>query len=197
MKNKKGELTTQQLVTIIILIISFVIVLFLLWRLGLDEISNKEVCHNSVILNEKSSVLSNNLDCRTTYVCISGGGNCEEFVVTNTIKVSSEEEINPIIQKEIDDCWWMFGEGKIKYLGWQFPNREVFCAICSTIKFKGVTDFNFGNNLIEVDEEYSVVTGIRENAPGNFKKSNIFEPVIVKSNEIESKVGCTDYISKA
>ena len=52
--NKKGELTTHQLVGLIILIVSFAVILFLLFRLNLGETTNKEICHNSVIMKGKS-----------------------------------------------------------------------------------------------------------------------------------------------
>jgi len=46
---KKAELTTQQIVTIIILIISFAVILFFIFRMNFGEIEKKEICHNSVL----------------------------------------------------------------------------------------------------------------------------------------------------
>ena len=51
---KRGELTSQQLVTIIILIISFAVILILIFKLNLGQESDKEICHNSVVMNSKS-----------------------------------------------------------------------------------------------------------------------------------------------
>ena len=134
-KNCKGELTTQQIVILIIVITSFAIVLFLLFRLNLGETSDKQICYNSVVLKSKGS-LGAKLDCKTNYVCISGGGKCEEITPTITIKVdiNNKEEIMKAIADEMADCWWMFGEGKFNYLGEDFGGKTS-CAICSVIMF--------------------------------------------------------------
>ncbi|HUS49866.1 MAG TPA: hypothetical protein VMV95_04085 [Bacillota bacterium] len=135
-RNKRGELTTKQLVTIIILITSFIIILFLLFRLNLGETSDKEICHNSVVLKEKSGVLTGSLDCRTSYLCISGGKNCEEISASSTIKVDhdNKSEIMGVIADEMSDCWWMFGEGEVNYGGGSLAT-SVHCAICSIVTF--------------------------------------------------------------
>ena len=136
MKNKKGELTTKQLVTMIILIVSFVIVLFLLFRLNLGETSNKEICRNSVVLKSQSALISGSLNCRTNYLCISGGGDCEEIPVTSKIEVNSKnsEEIMKSLADEMSDCWWVFGEGKVDYADAGSFERLV-CSICSIVEF--------------------------------------------------------------
>jgi hypothetical protein len=135
-KDKHGELTTKQLVTIIILIVSFIIVLFLLFKLNLGETTNKEVCHNSVILKERSGILAGPLDCRTNYLCISGGEDCEEIPTTSTIDVDSENknETMKALADEMSDCWWMFGEGKMDYIDTAAFER-VACSICSIVEF--------------------------------------------------------------
>ncbi len=136
---KKGELTTQQIVILIIVITSFAIILFLIFRLNLGETSNKQICHNSVVLKSKGGGFINKLDCKTNYVCISGGGKCEGISPTVTIKVNldNEEEIMKAIADEMVDCWWMFGEGEINYLNIELDDflPEPACAICSIVKF--------------------------------------------------------------
>src|SRR3989339_587007 len=142
--NKRGELTTQQIVGLIILITSFAVILFLLFRLNLGEISEKEICHNSVVLKGQSP--SNfdvgNLDCKTNYVCISGGEDCKDFNPTNIINININQKSEKIendtmkaIVDEMKDCWWMFGEGKINYAkGFDFTNQK-FCSVCSIVAF--------------------------------------------------------------
>lgn len=198
MLNKKGELTTQQLVTIIILIISFVVVLFLLFRLGLGEETNKDICHNSVVMKSKSFTKSEALlDCRTTYVCISEKEDCENFIPTVTVDVKTEEEIINAIQKEIDDCDWMLGGGKLDYGGfWDFDGYH--CAICSKIKFdkeiqnKYPNGINFNQETVFVDEEYSVLVKINpEGGEDEYVPANI-----IKSSEMNS-ADCGKFIHKA
>ncbi len=138
MKNKKAELTTKHIVMIIILIASFIIVLFLLFRLNLGETTNKEVCHNSVVLKGRLP-LGGPLDCRTNYLCISGGEDCEGIPTTSTIEVDpnkeeTKNETMKALADEMSDCWWMFGEGKINYVGERFSGNMA-CALCSVIEF--------------------------------------------------------------
>lgn len=134
--NKKGEMTTQQIVTLIILIASFVVILIFLFILNLGETSNKEICHNSVVLKSKGGGFVGRLDCSTNYLCISGGGECEDFTPTSTVKIdpSSKEEIMDAIVAEMADCWWMFGEGELDYMQGIFELKTA-CAVCSIIKF--------------------------------------------------------------
>jgi len=152
-KNRKAELTTQQIITLIILIVSFAIILIFIFRLNLGgEATNKEICHNSVLMKSKQS-FGGALDCRTSYVCISGGEKCEDFSATETVKVDlnkkdqngnslAKDEVMKAIAKEMADCWWMFGEGKVDYVDksiWDkiigvFKGDKV-CALCSRIKF--------------------------------------------------------------
>jgi len=142
--NKRGELTTQQIVGLIILITSFAVILFLLFRLNLGEISEKEICHNSVVLKGQSpsNFEVGNLDCKTNYICISGGEDCKDFNPTNIININInqkpekiENDTMKVIAQEMKDCWWMFGEGKINYAkGFDFTNQK-FCSVCSIIAF--------------------------------------------------------------
>lgn len=146
MENNKGELTTQQIVMLIILITSFVVILFLLFKLNLGEITDKEICHNSVVLKGKGKGIVGKLDCKTSYVCISGEGKCDGFNPTITIDVDMnpkpteyktkddliKDEIMKTIADEMADCWWMFGEGKIDYVE---IGVHYHCAICSIVKF--------------------------------------------------------------
>ncbi|GAI04522.1 unnamed protein product, partial [marine sediment metagenome] len=135
-ENKKSEITTKQIVTLIILIVSFVIILFLLFRLNLGRATDKEICHNSVVLKSAGKGLVGQLDCKTNYLCISGGGDCEGINPTTTIKVNREnkEEIMKAIADEMADCWWMFGEGELDYMRGNFLGNTA-CASCSIVKF--------------------------------------------------------------
>lgn len=61
-KNRKGELTTQQLVMLIILILSFAVILFFIFRLNLGGTTNKEICHDSVVKKNQVLFLENYLE---------------------------------------------------------------------------------------------------------------------------------------
>jgi len=136
-KSKKGELTTTQLVTIIVLIVSFVIILFLIFRLNLGQTTDAEICHNSVILRGQSKLNSGPLDCKTEYLCISGGEECADFSATEEIDVDvkNEDGIMMVLADKMAECWWMFGEGKVNYGKTEFIETEAEYAMCSTISF--------------------------------------------------------------
>jgi len=188
---KSGELTTQQLVGIIILIASFAVILFLLFRLNLGETSNKEICHNSVVLKSQSKISSGSLNCKTSYVCI--GGNCEDFISSIDVSAKTKDEIIEAIQSEIKDCWWMFGEGKIDYVGYSWKIDYLVgtnCALCSVIKFgESVEDFEFNGELISSSERYLVVTGMRG-------ENDYIESRLIKSENI-TDLKCDYFITKA
>ena len=144
---KTAELTTQQLITIIILIVSFGVLLFFIFRLNLGgDVTNKEICHNSVLMKSKSKIGGSALDCRTNYICISGGGKCEGFSATDTVEIDMggtdddrKNRIMKAIADEMADCWWMFGEGKVDYVGLDVKGTAIGgikCVLCSRIKFE-------------------------------------------------------------
>jgi len=135
--DKRAALTTQQIVILIILITSFIVVLFFLFRLNLQETTDKEICHNSVVLRGNAVVPSETvpLNCKTNYVCITEDGSCEKLPYYNyRIDVDSKEELYEALAIEMADCWWMFGEGRVNYVGTGLT-KSLHCSICSQITF--------------------------------------------------------------
>ncbi|GIU68525.1 MAG: hypothetical protein KatS3mg001_375 [Candidatus Pacearchaeota archaeon] len=135
-RNKKGELTTKQIVTLIILIVSFIVILFFIFRLNLKEKTDKEICRNSVVLRDQGKIFSGPLDCKTNYLCLYSKKECSEFF-TEKIKIEKLEktELMKHIAEEMADCRWMFGEDKkLRYTGGS-TSTGVDCAICSIISF--------------------------------------------------------------
>lgn len=153
---KKGELTTQQIVVITILMASFAVILFFLFRLNIGQQTNAEICHNSVILKGKSSLLNlggGSLNCKTNYVCISGGGGCGGGI-TETINIDTSKDDQTVknqtmkaIADKMANCWWMFGEGKVDYVG-KNPLSKFNCAVCSNVVF----DDSFNGKEIHYSE---------------------------------------------
>ncbi len=161
---RKGEITSHQLVIIIILIVSFVVILFLLFRLNPGETNNKEICHNSVILKSTGKGLAGQLNCKTNYLCISGGGECEGINPTATVEVNpdNKREIMKAIADEMTACWWMFGEGELDYIDVTAFDKNTACALCSIVKFdekiqevqeEGITYEEFLNYLTNKVED--------------------------------------------
>jgi len=190
-KEKKGELTTQQIVMLIILITSFAVILFFFFRLNLGETTNKEICHNSVVLKGKSVAGFGNLDCRTNYLCISGGGECEGINPTETIKIdlskdNAKNEIMETIVNEMADCWWMFGEGKVDYVGGT-DYLNYHCGVCSNVKFDKAIQKNFQE--ISYNEFYTFLSNSKKDNSQTYLKylyeSNSIEEVKSKLKKFE------------
>jgi hypothetical protein len=150
--DKKAELTTQQIVMIIVLLVSFIVLLIFIFKVNFQNTSEKEICQSSVQLSGKTSFFGK-IDCKIHYLCISGGGECKGFTYKDTAKISStkdsdkKNEIMKVLADEMADCWWMFGEGKIDYANWGVVSSTA-CAVC--------TQFAFDEKLISNDKLGSI-----------------------------------------
>ncbi len=131
-KIKKAELSTQQIVLLIILIASFLIILFFLIKLNLDNETDIQACHQSVVLRGNKAIPANGipLNCQTKYLCITEDGTCEGVTKPVLNKVKTKEEIFDILAREMADCWWMFGEGQVNYVG-KDMKEKLYCSICT------------------------------------------------------------------
>lgn len=159
MINNKAELTTQQIVTMIILIASFAILLLFYFNLNLGDASKKDICHDSVIKQgslAKNAFKGGSLDCRTEYVCISGGEDCEDFGADTTIEIDAknESEFYRAVAEEMANCWWMFGEGKIDYSGANFLGSGSYCSICSVLAFDEEIKKNIESNGVFIYDDF-------------------------------------------
>jgi len=140
---KKGELTSKQIITIVILIISFgVIILFWFFLNPGGEIS-KQACLNSITMRGgipldffKDIVV---VKCKTQKVCITSGEACE---VTGkevlAIKVENDEDVSEMISKLVEDCWTMTAKGESKY------GEYKHCGMCNLVYFGKDVQDSFG-----------------------------------------------------
>lgn len=188
-KNKKAELTSKQIITIIILIISFAIILSFFLMLGLRSSIDKESCRNSVVMiGIPFGDWVINLKCKTQDICFNMGRNCDsKSKDLVTIDVKDKEELVKEMDNLINECWWMMGEGKGDYGG------KGSCAICHRVyfddKIKEGKEFSFKAGIIDPKEVYVVVTGII----GDNQNS----PVFVKFSASDLKsIGCTNFVTE-
>ena len=157
-KKRRGELTTQQIVGLIILITSFAVILFFFLRLNLGEETDKELCRNSVVLKGSSILPSDStpLNCYRSYECLTEDGTCEGITNHEVEKVDNLDDVYQKLAEEMADCWWMFGEGKIDYIETGLTKNN-YCSICSQIFFddslKGI-DKEIEKGLISKDKLY-------------------------------------------
>ncbi len=131
-KDKKG--ISMMVVLVIIGIASFLIILFLIFRFDLGSLTNQEICRNSVILKGQSPLPSGSLDCKTNYLCISGGEDCEEISASEKIEVEERNEVMKALADEMASCWYMFGEGKVDYAD-EGAFEKVACSVCTIVDF--------------------------------------------------------------
>ena len=135
--NKRGELTTTQIVGLVVLILSFVIILFLIFQLNLGETTKKEVCRDSVILKGKSLLPTGStpLNCQQEYICFSKTNDCSKLDNPDRIiRVANKNGFYRALADEMADCWWMFGAGEVDYVGSDWT-QKLQCSICSQFYF--------------------------------------------------------------
>lgn len=165
MLNKRGEINSTIVVTMIILIASLLVLLYFILELKGDEFqTDREVCGTSVSLRhsfnlgplEGSNVIP--LKCKTEKICITGSKDkCEEDfgsgkdLRVNRIKVSNPEKNRGEVKEEILDayseailnCHLMLGGGELNFL----PSKTFehnYCIVCSRISLdEEVRNANF------------------------------------------------------
>lgn len=174
--NKKGAITAQQLVTIILLIAGFAIVLLVFSQISWTGQINREVCHQSVILRATVPSAGQTLiplKCKTSKICVTSGiigGKCEEdFKNVKGItkaKVAKVKDVEKLISQEIVDCWTMMGEGKVslfsQYWADNFGVGGVYptCVICSRIAFDEKLDLGLDDvNVLKYMREHKIPNG--------------------------------------
>src|SRR3970282_1658217 len=60
------------------------------------------------------------LNCKRSYVCVTEDDSCESLTDPIKEKVETQEEAYGVLANEMANCWWMFGEGKVNYVGEDF-----------------------------------------------------------------------------
>jgi hypothetical protein len=152
--NKKAEISTTVLISVVILIISAVIIFYFLYGADLATLTDEQICYNSVVA--RSSVLTSldliPLNCKTTYYCITKDGSCEIMNVPKIIKVQTSDDVYKAIAEKMANCWSMFGAGKINYVGSELEHN-IYCSNCYQIGFDDSLNM-FPNNEIDKKELY-------------------------------------------
>jgi hypothetical protein len=138
---EKNGIVWKTLIPLIILIIGFLVLLVVFFKLDLGRETQKDVCHYSVVSRATAISASNllkgtlPLNCKTQYICISKDGTCEKLVSPEIKKVKTKEEIYSVLANQFSECWWMFGEGKIDYIGKELLAKNLYCSLCAQVVF--------------------------------------------------------------
>jgi len=153
---KRGELTSTQIILTILAIAAFVIVLiFVLAVLNINEQSADEACKLSVLTRatvpDEAQQLAP-LNCHTKKTCLTlGDNNCPQFTGEKNVKyvkVSSAEQIEHESAEAMLNCWSLMGQGKLNLFNGRkgkefitnfaidyFDVKEIhpMCVICSRV----------------------------------------------------------------
>lgn len=155
---KKGEITSGQLILMILLIIGFVIIVYFLYSIfNWNPIIDEQACHESVVFRStvnfgfiKSSKIVP-LKCQTEKICMSMSKNDCNQVGKNTpnnpvTKINLDKDPIKARQQILDQfaesmrkCHSMLGEGQLLFMperiGWgeKYWTGTNYCLICARI----------------------------------------------------------------
>lgn len=189
MKFRKGEMTTQQIVTMIILIASFAVILFFLAQLGLGTETDSEICHNSVVtrgagISEIADAVP--LECKREAVCISKSGECEKMYKPKVIEVDDKIDVYKALAEEISNCWWMFGEGRVNYVG-DTTLPKLYCSICDQVGFDSSVKEIFEGDEFDKKEFYYYMS------LANITEEKTYTEYLYGTNDLEALSGGLPY----
>ena len=132
--NLRGELTTQQLVIMIVLIASFSILLLFLLRFDFKGSTREEICRESVVLASKSGT-GVSLNCQTSYECLSSGDSCQSLKSAEIVRIKNDQEIVEHVADSLVSCWNMYWKGEYDFVSFSAGTTKS-CGICNEFILK-------------------------------------------------------------
>ncbi len=151
---KRGEITSTQIIGIVISIIGLVIIVVFLGIIfnGYDSSADMEACRLSILTRATAPTIAQAnvpLKCSTQKICVTDklfGGECEQFAGEDnvvTVKVNGDDidkakQIEKIMAENMYTCWSMTGQGKLDLFGKAtnlvgFGDADSTCIICSRV----------------------------------------------------------------
>ena len=149
--DKKGDLTSTQIIILVLAIAGFLIVLFFLFASDMFGEDQREICHVSVITRATAPDFAQKsvpLKCKSEEICLTEdiGKRCVDqfgkdedvhFVVLKGSDGQKAEKIAETNANAMFDCWSMMGEGKLDLFGSVtnslFGIATSSCVICSRV----------------------------------------------------------------
>ena len=160
--NRKGEMTSTQLILLILTIAGFVVVLLFILAFKSGSYTEDEICKLSVLTRATSPTALNTyvpLKCTTKKVCLTDGsgkwegalaGENPEVIKLPSGDAAAAKKIEEISANAMYDCWNMMGQGKLDLFNGGIgtatgvtSQKAVSCVICSRIAF------NASDNIIK------------------------------------------------
>jgi hypothetical protein len=181
MKNKKG-VVNKALIGMIIFLITVVAILIVFYNLNLGKITEQEACHLSVVARSSAIATTNlakntiPLNCKTQYVCLTEDGTCEKLTSPEIEKVKSKKEVYKVLANQLAECWWMFGEGKVDYIGEELSSGKLYCSLCAQVVF---------------DESLTSLEGLES---GEIDKEDFYRYLTITDKDEIEKISYWDYL---
>lgn len=201
--NKRGELTSQQIILIILALAGFAIILYFLVSLNIEGKGEDQACKLAILARAQVSsgipFLKESLPlaCKTKKTCITGAdGKCEENFAGekyDLIKVDEDEakeSIEKVLASEYVKCWDTVGRGNLQVFGTLSKDQlgvgvaEPKCMICARIAVDDISQETL--RQVKVDEYME-----KTKAPGSeFTYQQLLEQGSnnVKSTEIDKEL---------
>jgi hypothetical protein len=156
---RRGELTSEQIIAIVLAIIGFIIIIAFATQLGTEDYSTDEICRLSVLSRATAAEVVSGvqqglpLKCSTKKVCLTATkeGDCDQFIGEKDVvnvqlpavkdALSAEQqatEISKIMAQSMYDCWNIMGEGKLDLFSNAaervgFSQKDSTCVVCSRV----------------------------------------------------------------
>jgi hypothetical protein len=144
-KSKKADITSKQIVTIILLALAFLILLVFWASINWSGEINRDACHTSVVLRASATLDSKittfrnaiPLKCQTDRICLNSGvlsKGCDNLVGTGIkdFKVKTKDDVLNYITDQMYDWYLTLGEEKLNYLAQDFTEKK-YCLVNSII----------------------------------------------------------------
>jgi len=162
---KEGKVSVEFLIGVIILVVSFVVILFLIFLVKWNPVIDKETCHQSVVYRASAQIGAINikeaipLKCQTEKICLTMSGDDCGLAVSRKnpvtkIKLSREnqeakEKIKDVLAESLVSCHSMLGEGKLNFMPSSLIGKnKKYGLICTRVVFddearKKIESINF------------------------------------------------------
>lgn len=190
MINKKGEMTKEQLIATIFIVIAVAFLIIFIVRASLGSEIDRDTCHESIILRSSFNLgpleLSKKavpLKCATEKICLTmSGEDCGAYAgydKTNPpvkVKLSSDKteamkQIEESLANALYDCHAILGEGKLDFANHDFYSNN-YCLICARIALDEKARQVFSDGL-RYDEFYQYLA--RKAIPNDAQKRSYLQ----------------------
>ena len=152
-QDKKADVSVEFIIGVVILVISFVVILFFIFLVPWNPVIDKETCHQSIVYRATAKIKAIDLSesiplkCQTEKICLTMSGddcglastkkNPVEKINLGRDPKKAKEKIKEVFADKLVECHSMIGEGMLNFL----PNHILklkdtkYGLICTRLVF--------------------------------------------------------------